>query len=36
MFPSLLIAVIQYAQRNGLIQKPAPDSFCDVMVQWKK
>ena len=36
VFPSLLIAVMEYAQRNGLIEKPAPGSICDVMVQWKK
>ena len=35
VFPSLLVAVIQYAQRNGFIEKPAPGSICDVMVQWK-
>lgn len=36
IFTSLLIAVIPYAQRNGLIEKPAPDAICDVMLQWKK
>lgn len=35
MFKGMYAVIIEYAQRTGVIELPAQDSYCDVLVQYK-